>query len=690
MEKIVKDLEDFVLPEKQLEPEKSLYLISKINELLFKLNDFCNENENGNGKGQCNGTGKGKKYENLDDLRKDFTQYFNKECRLMKLNIKKTDLILEYQKNIKNKTINENFLLEKLLCKKPSRSISGISSITLVMSPYPNGQSFSCKHNCYYCPNEPAHKGNNYQQQPRSYLYHEPAVRRANRNGFKAYEQMIDRMNTLFMNGHTIDKLEIIVEGGTYTEYPEEYLEEFNRDTYYAANTYFDNPKREKLPLDKEVFLNRNAKVHIIGICIETRPDALNRDWILHFRKCGVTRIQLGVQSTHNHILKKINRGHTVECALEAMEYLKNLCFKIDIHIMPDLPYTTPELDKLMFDYTYKKLQPDQIKVYPCAVVPWTIIEKWFNKGIWKPYTPEVLKEVMDYGMTKCPDWIRLPRVIRDIPGVYIQAGNMKTNLRQLLSESRDIRSREIERHSEYYLKPAKIFVDCYNTVKAKRADRSTLKDYFISYESLNKVALFGFIRLRLPPRNVTIKDQDLFGVLKDAALIRELHVYGYNTSVGSNAKASQHRGIGNKLLKEAERISYKNGYRKIVVISGEGVKEYYQKKGYIEKDTYMYKNLTFYETLPSLRDIYCTFMETFLFICILSIIALGFFVFYCYYNENIIKNTIEYINVKINEINEFNKINEKNNNQNNGYYEYYSYYSYYLFKLSHFIKNFF
>jgi ELP3 family radical SAM enzyme/protein acetyltransferase len=576
MNKIVQDLEDFVLPEKVAEPERDQITKQKIIDLLYKLYDFAEKND---------------KYENLDSLRKEFTQFFNKESRLNKLNTKKTELILEYQKLTENETLQKNILLEKLLCKKPSRSISGISSITLVMSPFPNGQSFSCKHNCYYCPNEPAHKGNNYQAQPRSYLYHEPAVRRANRNNFLAFEQMIDRMDTLFVNGHTIDKLEIIVEGGTYTEYPMEYLNDFNRDTYYAANTYFDkNPKRDKLSLDEEVFINRSAKVHIIGICIETRPDALSRDWIVHFRRCGVTRIQLGVQSTHNHILKKINRGHTIECAVEAMEYLRNLCFKIDIHIMPDLPFTTPELDKQMFDFTYKVLLPDQIKVYPCAVVPWTIIEKWYNQGKWKPYTESVLKEVMDYGMKNCPDWIRLPRVIRDIPGVYIQAGNSKTNLRQTLEISRDIRTREIERHSEYYSKPAKIFVDCYNHNK-----NTGLKDYFISYESTDKVALFGFIRLRLPAKKTELKDQDLFPVLKDKALIRELHVYGYNTSVGNEAKASQHRGIGTKLLKKAEEIAYYNNYPGIVVISGEGVKEYYAKKGYKEKDTFMYKSYKSY-----------------------------------------------------------------------------------------------
>ena len=407
-------------------------------------------------------------------------------------------------------------------------------------------------------------------------------------------------MDTLFANGHPVDKLELILEGGTYAEFPMDYCDDYNRDIYYSANTYFDpSPKREKLTLEEEIYINRTARVHIIGICIETRPDTLTREWIKHFRKCGVTRIQLGVQSTHNHILKKINRGHTIECAVEAMEYLRNLCFKIDIHIMPDLPYSTPELDKQMFDYTYSILQPDQIKVYPCAVVPWTIIEKWYNQGKWKPYTESVLKEVMDYGMKNCPDWIRLPRVIRDIPGVYIQAGNSKTNLRQTLEISRDIRTREIERHSEYYSKPAKIFVDCYNHNK-----NSGLKDYFISYESTDKVALFGIIRLRLPAKNKELKDQDLFPVLKDKALIRELHVYGYNTSVGNEAKASQHRGIGTKLLKKAEEIAYYNNYPGIVVISGEGVKEYYAKKGYIEKDTFMYKC---YKCYKSYKILYYT-----------------------------------------------------------------------------------
>jgi len=509
-----------------------------------------------------------------DNLKKDFSKYLQSIQRKNKIILKKRVIIKSYRYMLEKKEIEHNDTILKLLCVKPSRGISGITSITLVMSPFPNGQTFSCKHDCYYCPNEPAHSDNNFQAQPRSYLYNEPAVRRANQNKFLAYEQMIDRMDTLNMNGHIIDKLEIILEGGTYTEYPVEYLEEYIRDIYYSANTYFERTKRQKKELKYEVLVNKSSKVHIIGICIETRPDAITSDWIYHFRRCGVTRIQLGVQSTHNDILKKINRGHTIEQARDCIEYLKNLCFKIDIHIMPDLPFTTIEKDKECFDYVYSVLQPDQMKIYPCSVTPWTVIKKWYESGKWKPFSKEELKEVMDYAMINCPHWIRLPRVVRDIPNEYLIAGNQCTNLRQMISESNDIRSREIERHQEYYNLPAKMFVDKYSNL-----------DYFISYESLDKKVLFGFIRLRLPKEY-----SNEYSVLKDKALIRELHVYGYTTEVGKKAKASQHCGIGTLLLKKAESIAFKNMYSGTIIISGEGVKEYYNKKGYYEKDTYMVK----------------------------------------------------------------------------------------------------
>ena len=383
----------------------------------------------------------------ISKLKNKFAQYLNKlgrekynQNKNKNILFKKNVLVNVFRKMIANKTIiytaeNKIYLdsLKILLQKKPSRGISGITSITILTSPHPGGQSFSCTHNCYYCPNEPAHEGNNFQEQPRSYLYDEPAVRRANQHKFLAIDQMRNRMDVLFMNGHEIDKLELILEGGTYTEYPPDYLEEYHRDIYYTANTYFDKPRREPLSIQEEILINKTTQVHIIGICIETRPDAIDNVWLRRFREWGVTRIQLGVQHTDNHVLKKINRGHTIEQALTCMQYLKDNCFKIDIHIMPDLPNSTPEMDKAMFDYVYNILQPDQMKIYPCEVVPWTVIEKWYKAGKYIPFSEEDLFKVMKYSMETCPPHIRLARVIRDIPLTYIEAGNPHSNLRQMV-----------------------------------------------------------------------------------------------------------------------------------------------------------------------------------------------------------------------------------------------------------------
>ena len=539
---------------------------------------------------------------NISKIQPEFLKEFNRLSRLYskkyQIIIKKNILVNVYRKMelllLNQYSLENNNLLKILLQKKPTRNISGITSITLLTSPHPNGQSFSCKHNCYYCPNEPAHEGNNFQEQPRSYLYNEPAVRRANDNKFLAINQMLSRLDTLNMNGHEIDKLEIILEGGTYTEYPSEYLEEFNRDIFYIANTYFDgDTKREKLTISQEMKINETTKVHIIGICIETRPDAVDNIWIRNFRLWGVTRIQIGVQHVDNQILKKINRGHTIECALNAMQFLKDNAFKVDIHIMPDLPSSTPEIDMKMFDFVYNKLHPDQMKIYPCEVTPWTVIQEWYKQGKYIPYSEHCMRDLFDvikYAMETCPPHIRLPRVIRDIPISYIEAGNPHSNLRQMLELelkkegkiSSDIRFREIGRHLKYYNEPAK-----YTITKFAANDGV---EYFIAYESWDKKALFGFLRMRFPSKD----HNPVFQILKCKALVRELHVYGSTNSVGNycknNGNSAQHKGIGSKLLKTAETIARHNLYSGIVVISGEGVKDYYRKRGYIDIETYMVK----------------------------------------------------------------------------------------------------
>ena len=560
------------------------------------------------------------KMANSDDLHKQFERLFNKEIRVSRIvNIKKSILLNVLNNLLEPSDFDESLsvhfeLLKLLLRKKPMRAISGITSITVITAPFPDGQKFSCKHNCYYCPNEPAHEGNNWQAQPRSYLYYEPAVLRANQHKFQAIGQMLSRLDTYFSNGHVIDKLEIIIEGGTYTEYPVDYLRRFHRDLFYSANIYFDLRKtyanynnclndkldirllatiRSPLSIEEEIKINKTAKVHIIGVCIETRPDALDDDWLKRFRQWGVTRVQLGAQHVDNAILKKINRGHSVEQLLWAMRYLKDNCFKIDIHIMPDLPGASVAIDKAMFDYVYSVVCPDQMKVYPCQTVPWTIIKKWHSEGKYVPYfdsDPKLLIDVVRYSMETCPNWVRLPRVIRDIPcSVYVEGGNNIGNMRQIIDNmlegegvySNDIRAREIGRNSKYYNKSAN-----YNSYYYRGNEGD---DYFIAYESYDCKALFGFIRLRIVDRN---KNMTIFDILKNRGLIRELHIYGDTTAVNSFAKnGCQHTGIGKGLLKYAERKTMENGLYGIVVISGEGVKEYYEKQGYREVDTFMVKD---------------------------------------------------------------------------------------------------
>ena len=600
---------------------------------------------------------------NNNILIKKFNSLLTREMRTHKLiaTTRKSILLYILNKILKPEDFSEELreylpLLRLLLRKKPSRNLSGITSITVLTAPFPNGQKFSCKHNCYYCPNEPAHEGNNWQAQPRSYLYNEPAVLRANQHNFSAIRQMFNRLDTYYSNGHVPDKLEIIIEGGTFTEYPPDYLNEYMRDLFYAANIYFDlreafpeydnigeygldftNLEKIRQPktAEQEIKINKTANAHIIGVCIETRPDALDDEWLYRFRKWGITRIQLGAQHVDNRILKKVNRGHTIEQLLWAMQYLMDNCFKIDIHIMPDLPDATPEIDRAMFDYVYSIICPDQMKVYPCQTTPWTVIEKWYREGKYTPYfdkDPNLLIDVIYYCMKTCPNWLRMPRVVRDIPcSIYVEGGNKIGNMRQVVDKlldsdniySQEIRNREIGRHSEYYEKPAQYTNTYYYANNGH--------NYFIEYESYDKRAIFGFIRLRFvePKKNMT-----RFDILRGRGLIRELHVYGDTTAVNTyDRRGCQHTGIGTGLLRCAEIETMKYGLYGVVVISGEGVKGYYEKRGYREVDTFMVKDFPYRKVwYYYLQKKYGSFINVVLLILLYFVIVFCRFIYLTYF----------------------------------------------------------
>jgi ELP3 family radical SAM enzyme/protein acetyltransferase len=532
---------------------------------------------------------------NLDDNEKsnfnslDFIKKIKKEY---KINCSKLNLISIY-----NDIGIDNYNFKQSLIKKIQKSQSGIVSITVLTSGTPEYTNkdgirvkgtFSCLHKCSFCPDEKPSADNNWIQQPKSYLYTEPAVLRANQNEFDPIKQMNSRISSLIKMGHTVDKIELLVLGGTWSEYPREYQEEFITALYYSANVYYDdNPKRELGTLEEEIELNEFSKIHIIGLTLEMRSDSININEIKRLRRFNCTRVQLGIQHTNNEILRMNNRGESVEITKRAIKLLKNNCYKIDVHLMLNLYGSSPELDKEMLNeiLNNEELQIDQLKIYPCAIVPFTKIKELYEQGIYKPYEDRYLFEIIKDFKMRIKKYIRINRIIRDISGHYILGGYSQqfTNLRQILNEDmrinnwmcKCIRCREVKNNKINY-DDVKLEVIKY---RGSNAD-----EYFISYET--DKYLIGFLRLRLNDDY-----SECLGSLVNSALIRELHVYSSLSNVGNKSEYSlQHKGYGKRLVAIAEDIAKKKGFNKISIIAGTGVRDYYRKLGYQLVDTYMSK----------------------------------------------------------------------------------------------------
>jgi elongator complex protein 3 len=333
--------------------------------------------------------------------------------------------------------------------------------------------------------------------------------------------------------------------------------------------------------LDKEQKINESAQYKIIGITLETRPDYIDEKELLEMRALGATRIELGVQAIDDKILKLNKRGHGVDEIAKATGLLKNYGFKVTYHYMPGLPGSTPAKDITMYRKLFddERFQPDQIKFYPTVVTRGSLLYKWWRAGKYKPYSNKELENIIIKCKEATPPYARIIRLIRDIPKESIVAGNTVTNLRQIMqlqgARCSCIRCREAKqlRIKNYEL-------------RIQKYDASNGIEYFISAESKDKKILYGFCRLRFP----SVETQNLAS-LQNAAIVRELHVYGELVPAGGK-KIIQHSGLGKKLLSSAEDIVRKNGYNKIAVISGIGVRGYYRKQGYRLKDTYMLKNI--------------------------------------------------------------------------------------------------
>ena len=493
-------------------------------------------------------------------------------------------LLKIYHKMVKKKKAKKNALLEFLLRTRPIRSLSGIVNVSVLTKPYP------CPGKCLYCPFEPGI--------PKSYVSGEPAVERAKKLKYDPYLQVKKRVEMLKSEGHPTDKIELRIIGGTWSYYPKDYQTRFIKRCFHACN----NRGEASSNLEKTQQLNEKAKNRIIGLSIETRPDFINQKEIKHLRELGVTMVELGVQSIYNDVLKINLRGHGVEETIKATKLLKDAGFKILYQMMPNLPGSNVKRDEKMFEelFTNSNFQPDLLKIYPCALLKEAPLYKFWQKGKYKPYTKNQLINLLKKIKKKIPYYVRIQRISRDIPSTLVVAGPAKiSNIRQILAEDmkkkswqgeedksssspfagtwecKCIRCREVKGG---YLPEEKIHLF------KKEYPASGGKEIFLSFENKDRTKLFSLLRLRIT------------GGKSNQAIIREVHTYGRLQPIGrgeASIASPQHRGLGKKLIKEAENIAKKESTsRQIAVISGVGARDYYRKLGYRLENTYMVKKI--------------------------------------------------------------------------------------------------
>ena len=494
--------------------------------------------------------------------------------------VRNSEILTSYKILLKNRKIKKNKEFEDLLQIRKIRSLSGVAPIAVLTKPYP------CPGKCIYCPTQ---KGI-----PKSYLDDEPAVMRARMCDFDAFKQVKLRLNQYEITGHTPEKVELIVMGGTWSVLPKSYQTKFITDCFRACNQSKisqDKTSTAGFSLKNEQKKNEKAKHRIVGLTLETRPDQINEKEIKFMRQLGCTRVEIGVQSIYNDVLKKVKRGHTIKQTIKATKLLKDAGFKVCYHLMPNLPGSDQKKDLAMFKtiFSDERFMPDMIKIYPCVVTPQSELYKWFRQGKYTPYSDKQLINLLVKIKKTIPLWVRINRLYRDIPAHHIMAGSKLSNIRQVLhkqmKQNKDIcqciRCREI-RSKQLTTGKLQLVIEKYKA--------SDGEEYFLQYVD-NKNQLYALLRLRFPSYLFNNKKHFL-PVLQNSAIIREVHAFGKALAIGERDGKIQHQGLGKKLIKKAEIICKKKKIEKLAVISGIGVRSYYKKKGYTLKNGYMVKYL--------------------------------------------------------------------------------------------------
>ncbi len=516
---------------------------------------------------------------------------------------------------------------------KPIRTRSGVAPVTVLTKPYP------CPGECIFCPSDV--------RMPKSYLSREPGAQRAAQHRFDPYAQTLSRLVAFHHTGHEVDKVELIVLGGTWSSYPEPYQVWFVKRCFEAMND-FDAARasaeeiRRPPPgpidfdeLDEEVdgrtrkrtynevvtaFLRRRTDGHLtgveetssweelfeaqrlnetaaarcVGLVLETRPDLVSEAEALRLRRLGATKVQIGVQSLSDDVLRRNRRGHDVETTRRALSLLRRTGFKLHVHWMPNLYGSDPRADvedfKRLFDDP--AVRPDELKLYPCSLIESAELMQRYEDGSWRPYGESELLQVLTACFLEVPAYCRLTRVIRDIPGDDIVDGNKLTNFRQIVERelerrgrsSRDIRAREIRNAA---VDPDRLHLEqeTYETATGREVFLQWL--HSLAEPGSGDDRLVGFCRLALPAAPSFVAE------LGHAAIIREVHVYGTVVAIGDTGRGrAQHLGLGRRLVDEAARCAAAEGFERLAVISSVGTREYYRRLGFVEGELFQHRPL--------------------------------------------------------------------------------------------------
>jgi elongator complex protein 3 len=451
---------------------------------------------------------------------------------------------------------------------KPVRTLSGVTTVTVLTKPYP------CPGKCIFCPSDA--------RMPKSYLPDEPGARRGVEHNFDPYGQVSSRLQSLQAVGHPVDKVELLILGGSWCAYRRDYHEWYIRRCFDALNGV------DSATLEEAQALNETAASRNVGLVIETRPTDITPEELAWLRKLGVTKVQMGAQSLDDRILELNQRGHTVAETRQAAALLRAAGFKIVLHWMPNLLGATPNSDRLDFTRLWDDLCPDEIKIYPTQLLANAELFNVWARGEYLPYTTEQLISLIADIKPTIPRYCRVNRVVRDIPSDNVVEGNKRTSLRLDIQQElkhrgtscqcircREVKNQAVEEaglHQEDIVYPA-----------------GGGEEHFLSYVTPND-KLAGFLRLSLPGDGSPATGMsDLDG----AAIIREVHVFGQSLGVGTEKNgAAQHTGLGTELLQRAEVIAREKGFERLAVISAVGTRLYYLERGFERGELYLVKSL--------------------------------------------------------------------------------------------------